>query len=546
MKSFILITILSTSCQGSSGYGGGDSYSEDTNTQYSEETNTQNSDINETQQSTETATSSQTTADQSSSSNPPGSSPSGPSEALEDSPVLADAPKLNYQAKGSDRVTFSWEEPESHGTDITDYSIEYKPEGSESWLLFDDGVSVETSVTVSGLSPSTNYNFRVQTINSSAGPHSEILEVRTHDDAEFFDSNSFHLINAGGASSSRLVALEDDTTVTMADGITTVNLDRGNTHSFLSVSGDIISSDKPVFVAGRLASESTAAREANIVWSPPEWASHRFILNLERSRPHKIKIYMFAPGNVSMKQGSTEVKNISFGGNESKTFSLNTNGNFTVDADSSILIHVHSSGSNFMSYIDPRPILPPSNDILGFPSTKTKVTVDTDNIQINKYVADGSSDSIIGFKEVEIEHEGTGSGEGDSFFEEYKGYPTRYISIGGKMSAMSYSDGNGTCASVYLPSHLQKKKYAINVPASFVAFTSTEPATINIFGTDGSSDSLQLIKLGSDPKSPYYGRLTNQAEGTIYESDTRYAAWYQPNDDNDAAEDDETILFGFD
>ena len=46
--------------------------------------------------------------------------------------------------------------------------------------------------------------------------------------------------------------------------------------------------------------------------------------------------------------------------------------------------------------------------------------------------------------------------------------------------------------------------------------------------------------------APFYARLTNQEQGTVYTSDDRYAAWYEPNTDAYASSLDETILFGYD
>jgi len=67
---------------------------------------------------------------------------------------------------GNQSVTLSWLAPSYPGASpISDYSIQYSTDG-ESWNLFNDGVSVETTAMVTGLANGTKYRFRVAAINS--------------------------------------------------------------------------------------------------------------------------------------------------------------------------------------------------------------------------------------------------------------------------------------------------------------------------------------------------------------------------------------------
>ena len=457
-----------------------------------------------------------------------------------------DAPFLVNTLKDSESVTLVWEKPNSHGSEISDYIVEYKPESSGNWQVASSLASSATEKKISGLSPSTTYLFRAYAFNGASGPYSSVLSIKTQDGDSFFDPTNFKLMNVGGAVSSKMVALEDATQVTLADGLSKITLNRGETHSFASTRGDIIESNKPVFIAGNLSVDSAPARSANIVWSSPSWAGHDFIFNLERSKPHLLTVYMFSPGNVSIQFGNEAPQTHAFTANEFKFIGFTQNGNYTIKADSSALIYVHSKGSNNMSYVDPRPILQASYDIIGFPSTAAKVSVDTDSTSITKYVADGTSETEVGFKDVVIEHSGTGVDSNSSSIEFFKAYPTRYISTGGRISAMSFGDGDGTCAASYLPVHLQKKRYAINTSADFVALASTNPSTITITAPDGSTSQVQLTRVGENPNTPYYARLKNQIEGTIYESSQAFAAWYQANTDTDASAGDESLMVGFD
>ena len=52
---------------------------------------------------------------------------------------------------------------------IIDYEIDYKESISENYLSFNDGVSISTSVVVTGLKKGTTYDFRIKTIFSPAG-----------------------------------------------------------------------------------------------------------------------------------------------------------------------------------------------------------------------------------------------------------------------------------------------------------------------------------------------------------------------------------------
>jgi len=60
----------------------------------------------------------------------------------------------------------TWTAPSNGGSAITDYLVEYKAASSGTWLTFSDGTSTATSATVTGLTASTSYNYRVSAINA--------------------------------------------------------------------------------------------------------------------------------------------------------------------------------------------------------------------------------------------------------------------------------------------------------------------------------------------------------------------------------------------
>lgn len=68
---------------------------------------------------------------------------------------------------GTEKVILSWDTPDTGGSSITDYVIEYKLSSSSTWLTYSDGVSTSTSVTVTGLMGGSRYDFRVTAVNSN-------------------------------------------------------------------------------------------------------------------------------------------------------------------------------------------------------------------------------------------------------------------------------------------------------------------------------------------------------------------------------------------
>lgn len=82
----------------------------------------------------------------------------------------------------STSVALSWTAPISNGgSAITDYLIEYKTSAANSWSTFSDGTSTSTSATVTGLSGSTAYDFRVSTTSATGTGNTVSTSVTTTD-----------------------------------------------------------------------------------------------------------------------------------------------------------------------------------------------------------------------------------------------------------------------------------------------------------------------------------------------------------------------------
>ena len=115
------------------------------------------------------------------------------------------------------------------------------------------------------------------------------------------------------------------------------------------------------------------------------------------------------------------------------------------------------------------------------------------------------------------------------------------------MIANSTADGNGNCASPFIPTALMRKTFGINTQTTYVAFTSLEPAVITYTkGSDGSTSTITLTRTTNENNVPYRAYLSGTiSEGSVFESTDKFQAWYQPDNNTAGAAEDETILFGW-
>lgn len=97
-----------------------------------------------------------------------GTTPSNPNNLMANAGLIANTVSLN------------WTTPTSMGaSNITDYTVEYRPIGG-AWQVYNDGVSAQTSAGLVGLSPATQYEFRVSAVNSQGtGPLSIVANYTT-------------------------------------------------------------------------------------------------------------------------------------------------------------------------------------------------------------------------------------------------------------------------------------------------------------------------------------------------------------------------------
>ena len=82
--------------------------------------------------------------------------------------TFAGAPTALTAVGGGNEAALSWTAPTNNGgAAVTDYRIEFSSDGGTTWSAFSDAISAETSATVDGLAPGTQYRFRVAAVNAA-------------------------------------------------------------------------------------------------------------------------------------------------------------------------------------------------------------------------------------------------------------------------------------------------------------------------------------------------------------------------------------------
>lgn len=80
--------------------------------------------------------------------------------------TFASAPALTA-APGVSQVTLAWVAPAANGSAISDYTLHYRATGATNWTTLTDGISLNTSSVIIGLTNGTTYDFQVAAVNSA-------------------------------------------------------------------------------------------------------------------------------------------------------------------------------------------------------------------------------------------------------------------------------------------------------------------------------------------------------------------------------------------
>lgn len=447
-------------------------------------------------------------------------------------------PAVQDLAAGSvlaEQIDLSWELSTPGGFVIDDYVIEYQIKDSGSWSVFADGVTTDEFATVTGLTPDTTYEFRaaVKYDTTETSEWSSIIEVTTQPDDPLF--GPYAAMNVGGATTSTVTAHYDGTNITLNGGALTT-LNKGEYYTFASAQFDVIDADKPIYTAGRRGNTSTGPSSANIVWNPTSWSGKTFSFNSTRDNPQVVEIYAIEDTYIEIRQGTTVLASDTVTIGNATTLSWSTYGSYQVVATGSILAyHYANSGGN---YTDPKPLLPSSSEIIGFPSTSMELTTMSNGTNYT-YIHSNSNTSSSSLNKTDST---TISAQGTTNLYQSE---SLIITADKQVSGASYADSNGNCSAPFMPTSLMKKNYIINASADYVAFASKQAGTIDIVdNTDSVVSTISLTRSGGNPNAPYKARTTITNFGYRYRSTVPMAGWYQPNTWTGAAQQDETILFG--
>ena len=442
----------------------------------------------------------------------------------------------------STSVSLQWTLEDPGGFTIEDYEIQYKLQSSSVWLPYDDGVNLNTELSLTSLTPATTYSFRVR-VHYSEDNESEwaTSSGETKPDNELF-SSPYKAMNVGGATDVAVAAIEDGTEVTL-NGDPLVTLQAGETHRFTSAQFDVIDSNKPIFTAGRRGSGGDDTK-ANMVFSPTTWAGRYFSFNAIRFNDQKLAVYPIEDGSIEIILGGNVIASANLSAGVGHVLTWSTYGSYRVVATGSVLAF-HYSNSTGNHLVDPKPLLPSHTEIIGFPSSTLRLTVDNNGTYYN-YVHSGSvtgTGTLNRNAVAQIKPTGTSSlYRSDSLI----------VQGSDRLSGASYADSNGLCAAVFLPTNLMKHKYVVNVASSYVAFASKEAGTISVYnpdqtiGVDTPAQTVNIEPSAAGTGLPSKAYFTNIAAGVRFIADVPMAGWYHPSGDIGSAANDETVLYGSD
>lgn len=436
---------------------------------------------------------------------------------------------LNSGVVSNSSIEISWSPATtSDGTTITDYEIQFRVNGTTTWTTIADGTSTNTTYDATGLTASTDYDFRVRAFSDQFGPFSTEVTAGTLPADPFFDPSVFTAMNVGGATTSQVVAFDDTTNITL-NGAPLTTLNGGQTFQFASAQFDVIEADNPIFVAGEIGSD-------NHVWSVPYWAGTEFSFNTLRNDPQFVYVYAWEAATVELRDGAgtlIDSSTLAAGGTDTLTWNGATNYHLT--STGTILPFQTSNGP-----VDQKALLPASTQIIGFPSSSMQLTSTADSNNYTGIHSNGVNTANTADRTtvITITPQGT-----TSLYQS----EALVINADAGVTGASYADSNGTAAAPFVPTSLMRNRYATNVATEWIAFASMEAGTIDIIDGAGTvTGTLTLTRSGADTGAPYIARTTGQAAGTRYTATVPVAAWYEPSTNTAAGNDDETVMFGTD
>ncbi len=436
----------------------------------------------------------------------------------------------------SQSIGLSWSITNPNNETINDYVISYRIKGTPTFLSYNDGANINQFVTITGLTASTTYEFKIFMVYAGTqnSEDSTILEVTTQPSNPLFGPNV--AVNVGGATESIVIASADNTNITLNSGFL-VTLQAGQIHTFSSAPYDVIDADKPIYTNGK---KIQGVNVGDAVWMPSSWAGKEFSFNATRNANTVIFIFAIEDSSVEVKSGATTLASTTLTAGNSGSLNWGALGSYQIYSTGSILLF--SQNNNL---IDTKPVLPVANELIGFPSSSMRITSILNDTNYNFF----HSNSTTGFgslqqttsQQVNPQNCGSGTARYTSC--------TLLVSSDKQISGASYADGDGGNAAPFLPTGFMKRFYSLPAFSEYLAFASKEPGTIQVIdNSDRLVETLSLVRSGGQAAAPFQARLASQPAGYRYLSTVPTAAWYQASGDVTGAfalaEDDETIIYG--
>jgi len=445
------------------------------------------------------------------------------------------ATHIDVAKTGITNIDLNWNKADGSSTlPLQGYILEFKRADQTSWSSFSGNPVQGLAASITNLSPSTLYDFRVRASNGNYSAASSVSR-RTLPDNDFF-KDDIKAYNIAGATASALVAIEAGDFY--LNGTLVANLQAGETHNFTSAKMDKISSTSAFFVAGRKGSGGDN-RKGNIVWTTQDWADTNFSFAASRSAGHDLSIVAFEDINLTIKNGTNTIGTVAIAKDTGSTIRLPNNGNYQLQADGIFSAYLISTTNANNQIQDPRPILPNSTDIIGIPSRSGYVSASVVGTEITGVHSNDVTLSHT-FSNLATIFKVAPQGTGDR----YKADAVRIKSTT-PIQAVSTADADGYGSAPFLPRSKMKNTYALNVETEWLALASTEAGTVEVTKPNGTKVQGTLTRSGVAQDAPYKLRMTNLPAGSIIKVSVKAAAWYEPKSDNFGANNDETLLFGY-
>jgi hypothetical protein len=435
-------------------------------------------------------------------------------------------------------IELTWQDPINTGANISSYRVSYKKSGLSTWTSFSIPSNTTNTTRVTSLLAGTFYDFKIRSYNGSFSADSNTISKSTLSDHPFFTEYENKFTNVGGATRSEIVSLDNGAEI-YRNNVLITTLDKGQTFEFTSQIGDVLSSLKKYYVAGKLQRKNKNAKKGNIVWNNQDLVSESFLISLIRFKKHKLILRSFKPSTIDIYRAGKFLQTVTMGVDQTKSVLLEKNGSYLIKSQQGEFFTGYAySTKKGKHVVDPRPLIPSYKELIGIPSWRGFLSSEFDH---NDYKIFTSSGKI---------KNRTANSKRNKFIL-FSGIPIQYygnsqrIKADKPVSAISNADLNGYSSTPFLPIPMMKKNYAVNNDSKFISFASIKPGYIEFKLGGLTIKTIKLKRKSNKAYTPFRARVKNMKKGTTISSTVKVASWYESVGSSSSSDNDETILFGF-